>query len=277
MLIIDSQIHIWAPETPDRPWLPNRRAHREEAFGADEAIRAMDEVGVARAILVPPSWEGDRNDVTLAAAASHPDRFAVMGRLPLEQAVGEPLLSGWKDQPGMLGIRLTFNRTPEALYDGSADWFWPAAEKAGIPVMIFAPGHNRQIGDIAGRFPRLRLILDHVGLDVHAVGADAVRAAVDDAIPLAPHMNVAVKASALPSHVAEPYPFPSLHDSICRVVEGFGAERVFWGSDLTRLPCPYDEAVRLFMRELRCLSDEEKHLIMGRAIATWLQWPLGDQ
>jgi predicted TIM-barrel fold metal-dependent hydrolase len=276
MLLIDSQVHIWAAESPERPWLPNRRAHREVALGADELIRAMDAAGVDRAVLVPPSWEGDRNDVTLAAAASYPGRFAVMGRLPLEQAAGEPLLEGWKDQPGMLGIRLTFNRTPEVLSDGSAEWFWRAAERAAIPVMIFAPGRNAQIADVAGRFPQLKLILDHVGLDVHAVGADAVRAAVDDAIRLAPHLNVGVKASALPCHAADGYPFPSLHDSICRLVEGLGAERVFWGTDLSRLPCTYEQAIELFTHELPCLSEVEKQLIMGRSIATWLQWRFED-
>ena len=33
-------------------------------------------------MIVPPSWEGDRNDLALEAARLHPDRFAVMtGRL----------------------------------------------------------------------------------------------------------------------------------------------------------------------------------------------------
>ncbi len=33
----------------------------------------MGKAGVDRAILVPPSWEGDRNDVALEAAQAHPD------------------------------------------------------------------------------------------------------------------------------------------------------------------------------------------------------------
>ena len=37
----------------------------------------------------------------------------------------------------MLGIRLTFH-IPEhrkMLFDGSADWLWPAAERVGVPIM----------------------------------------------------------------------------------------------------------------------------------------------
>ena len=37
-------------------------------------------------MIVPPSWEGERNDLALAAASAHPDRFAVMGRLDTEAA-----------------------------------------------------------------------------------------------------------------------------------------------------------------------------------------------
>src|SRR5262249_4165608 len=44
--------------------------------------------------------------------------------------------------PRLLGLRVSFNAGQTAwLRDGAADWFWPAAEKAGIPVMFLAPGN----------------------------------------------------------------------------------------------------------------------------------------
>ena len=60
---------------------------------------------------------------------------------------------------------------------------------------------------------------------------------------------------------------------IRRVVQAFGPQRVFWGTDLTRLPCPYRQAVTLFTEELDFLSDTDKEWIMGRGIAEWLHWP----
>jgi L-fuconolactonase len=59
----------------------------------------MDAAGVARVVIVPPSWEGDRNDLALAAARLHPDRFAVMGRPSAEPRP----LDGWRDQPACSG------------------------------------------------------------------------------------------------------------------------------------------------------------------------------
>ena len=70
--VVDSQIHIWGANTPERPWPTHawdgKPAHpqREEPLGAEETLARMDEAGVARAVLVPPSWEGDRNDLALA-------------------------------------------------------------------------------------------------------------------------------------------------------------------------------------------------------------------
>ena len=86
MFIADSQVHVWTEETPDRPWIPGARerirlnGHREEAFSYEELIGLMDEGGVDRAILVPPSWEGDRLDYSLEACEKYPDRLGIMAR-----------------------------------------------------------------------------------------------------------------------------------------------------------------------------------------------------
>src|SRR5258708_3098676 len=104
MMIADAQVHLWAANTPERPW-PGRETqpHRPNPLGQAEMLAEMDVAGVDRAVIVPPSWEGDRNDLAVAAARAYPDRFAVMGRLALEDKASRAKLDGWKDQPGMLG------------------------------------------------------------------------------------------------------------------------------------------------------------------------------
>ena len=233
----------------------------------------MDVAGVDRVVIVPPFWEGDRNDLALEAARLHPDRFAVMGRLPIERPENRKWLSTWKDQPGMLGVRVTFSRGPQRVWlsDGTADWFWEAAERYGIPVMVFAPGSALKIGEVAARHRGLRFVIDHLALPL-GVHDEAIGPALSPLLALAPNANVAVKASGLPGYVTEPYPFPSLHPHIRRVVEAFGPQRVFWGSDLTSLRCSYRQVVTLFTEELDFLSHADKEWIMGRGIATWLNW-----
>ncbi len=277
MMIIDSQVHIWAPATPEKPYATDNasKPHRAIPLGADELLSEMDGAGVARCVLVPPTWEADRNDTALDAAREHPDRFAVMGRLSITDPRSRDLMATWKEQPHMLGIRMVFNRGQSAqwLHDGTADWFWDAAERCDIPVMSLAPADVPKLGEIAERHPGLRLVIDHMGLN-SVLRGKPLEPAVENVIKLARLKNVAVKVSALPCYVDEPYPFPSLYPLIRRVVDAFGPQRCFWGTDLSHLPCPYAQVVTLFTEEMKFLSAAEFEWIMGRALAEWLPWPL---
>ena len=277
MLVVDAQVHIWGPDTPDRPWPPGgaERAQKPYPVTKDLVLAGMKEAGVHRVVIVPPSWEGERNDLALEAARLHPDQFAVMGRLALEKPESRALLAGWRRQPGMLGMRFTFNTEQQRpwLTDGTAEWLWPAAERAGIPVMMSVSGQLPTVDRIAERHPGLRLVIDHLGLRSGSRGDEAF-AGLPELCALARRGNVAVKASALPCYATEPYPFRGLHGHIRRVYDAFGPRRMFWGTDWSRLPCPWRQAVTLFTEELPWLGREDQDWIMGRAICEWLGWPM---
>jgi predicted TIM-barrel fold metal-dependent hydrolase len=275
MIIIDSQVHVWPPDRPDRRLGPG---HDERTPYSYEQLRAdMDRAGVHRAILVPPSIDRNRNDYAVEAVRKYPDRFAVMGKVALETGAGKDVLKGWRDQPGMLGVRLTFHRDADRpwLSDGTADWFWPEAAFHDIPVMVHAPERLAEIGEIAERYPELRVIIDHMGF-ARATMDDAAGPAVERLNALAQYPNVFVKVSALPAFSTEPYPFKNLHEPLRRVIEAFGARRAFWGSDITRVPksCSYRQVVTQFTEELDFLSADDLDWIMGRGLAECLRWPI---
>src|SRR4051794_17108228 len=139
-MIVDAQAHLWTAETPDWKWVPGRKPQLPEPFTIEKLLPMMDEAGVDRVVIVPPSWPGDRNDYAIEAARRHPNRFAIMGRVPVQDPKSAALFAKWKEQPGMKGIRLTFMREQASLLtSGSADWVWAEAEKAGLPIMFFAP------------------------------------------------------------------------------------------------------------------------------------------
>jgi hypothetical protein len=83
MLIADSQVHLWGANTPARPWPAGRDHEAQKPYPVtkDMLLFEMELAKVNRIVIVPPSWEGDRNDLALEAARLHPDKFAVMGRL----------------------------------------------------------------------------------------------------------------------------------------------------------------------------------------------------
>jgi L-fuconolactonase len=280
--VVDAQVHIWAANSAQRPWVVEGRTHRDEPLGAGELLTEMDTAGVDAAILVPPTFEGYRNDLVLAAATAHPSRFGVLGRVALDdRARSEPLVRGWRQRPGALGFRLVLSagsdvnhpRAGSWLLDGSADWFWPVAQECGVPVMVHCIDLLGEIADIADRYPGLKLVVDHLGLPTPARDAEVGRR-VEDLAPLADRPNIAVKAGSIPCYTTESYPYPAMQGYLRRVVDLFGAHRVFWASDVTRLPCDYSMLVRFFATELSFLDDKERELVLGRGLCEWLDWRL---
>jgi len=273
MLIVDSQVHIWAANSPERPWPARHAPHKPEPITKDDMLREMAVAGVDRAILVPPSFEGDRNDIVLAAAQAHPGRFAVMGRLDPEAPTSRDEVRTWLTQPGMLGLRFTFHRPAlrPLLTESRIDWLWPEVEKAGVPIMtLLLPSDMHYIDRIAERHPALRLVIDHMGLtkgkDEEAFGE------LDKLLALAKRPNIAVKATCLPSYTTDAYPYRKLHPYLRRVYDAFGPKRIFWGSDMSRLPCTYRQSVTMFTEEMEFLSTQDLEWIMGRGVCEWLRW-----
>jgi predicted TIM-barrel fold metal-dependent hydrolase len=276
VLVVDSQVHVWGEDTPARPWRPGGHAHAQRAtpVSAAEVLGWMDAGGVDRAILVPPSWEGDRNDLALAAARAHPDRFAVMGRIDPGAKDLAAQLARWRDAPGMLGVRLALHteelRRP--FLEGRYEGLWGEAERLELPVMVLIHHpYLPRVGAIAAKHPRLRLTIDHLGLVSGEKDAHAFRD-VDKLLALAARPNVAVKASALPCYTDEPYPYPGLRPYLRRVFEAFGPRRMFWGTDQTRSPVGYREGIALFTEHMPFLGAADLEWVMGRGACEWLRW-----
>ncbi|MDE3102503.1 MAG: amidohydrolase [Chloroflexota bacterium] len=267
-VICDAQVH--APDLP----------HAGRAHGIDpgDLVRAMDGAGVGRAMVVPLAGPGETvdNAPALAIAARDPGRFRVMGLVDLpDRGATIAALRALHTTPGLVGIRVPFVR---ALYRGLLEqdrlgWFWGAAETYDVPLMLNVPGNLARIGTVAAAHPRLRIAIDHFGLEPYTIfDAKGLLAEIGPLLSLARYPNVSVKATALPCNVAEAYPFPSLHEPVRLVVAAFGARRVFWGSDLTRLTVSYADAMRLFTEALPFLSAADKDWVMGRAICEWSGW-----
>ena len=276
MLIADSQVHVWGANTPERPWPGRAHAQRDIPLGHAELLQEMNAAGVERLVIVPPSWEGDRNDLALAAVKAHPDRFAIMGRFNPEAPDAKQAIQGWRKQPGMLGMRFSFHIPilQQPLIDGKFDWVWAEAEKQGIALMILVPQPMVQVIDgVAARYPNLKIVMDHMSLTSGKPFDETIRD-FDKLLPIAKRPNVAVKASALPCYSAEPYPFTSVQAYARKAYEAFGGKRTFWGSDLSRSPVPYRQQIDMWLNDAPWLKAEDKEWVMGRGICDWLGWKL---
>ncbi len=279
MHIVDSQVHIWGADTQERPWPKAGDAGRNPTpqkvvpLGNRELLREMDAAGVQGVVIVPPSWEGEYNDLALDAAQTHPKRFAVMGRLDITASDSREKIKNWRSQPGMLGLRFLLAPGTPLLDEGADCWLWAEAERQGLPITIAPRGQYKLLGEVARRHPGLRLSVDHMGGDSSKRGADAFPH-LEEMLALAKLPNIAVKTSALPCVSAEPYPHPLMQSLVRRVYDAYGPTRMFWGTDLSRLPCSYSLGVSLFTEEMPWLKGEELEQVMGKAVCNWFGWDL---
>src|SRR2546426_7976557 len=271
MLIVDAQIHLWNAGNP------TSATHRQvPAYLKDDALKEMDAGGIDAALLTPHTpWDPNANELAVEAARQHPDKFAILGNFPLDKPESRALVDTWKQRPGMLGLRFTFLQPHMKTWptDGTIDWLWPAAERAGVPVALQAATFMPTVARVAERHPRLKLIVDHLGR-VSGTQDDAAWANLSEILALAKYPNVAIKATGAPSYSREAYPFRNIHTYLRQIYDAFGPARMFWGTDITRMPCSWRQCVTMFTEELPWLTGRDRDLVMGRAICDWLGWEL---
>ncbi len=277
MIITDSQIHLYLPDSDEHPWPPQFRGQPRDQLQhfPEDILPHMDGAGVQRAVLVPPSWSGDDNAPCLAWAAQYPDRFAVMGRFDMLDP-DQGRLETWMQQPHMLGVRFAGALDRGEWLDLERfGWFWTAVERLQIPVMLLAAEKRISlVKRIAERHPDLVIIMDHFGTTIGDLNTIDPWAYQNEVLELAKFPNVYGKLSALPLNTLEPYPFPSQTPFIRKAYDVFGPKRLAWGTDASRFRrSTYQEAVDHMLHTIDFLTDEDKEWIMGRTISTVLNWP----
>ncbi|MBU2533064.1 MAG: amidohydrolase family protein [Alphaproteobacteria bacterium] len=267
MQIIDAQIHLWTTEVDVVP------PHRREPFGIDEAIAEMDKAGVDGAVIHPPSWDPESHALALHAVERFPKRFSILGRIDPQAPDRTAQLDNWLRQPGVLGLRYTFLKPHEKTWmaDGTMDWLWPAAERLQVPIALLADGYLGHVDRIAEQHPGLKLIVDHFGVRRGNVD-DAAFASLPDVVALARHDNVAVKVTGGPQYVSGGYPFTGLTAPYRAIYEAFGPTRMFWGTDITRMPCSWRECVTAFTEHQAWMPAKDMAMVMGEGIRQWLGW-----
>ena len=265
MLIVDSQIHLWKNGLAP----PH---HRQAPYLAKDATIDMDCAGVDAAINHPPNWDADSNSYAIEAAEAYPNRFATLGWLKLDRPDAPERVRHWRTQSGMIGMRFLCKDEDERAWpvDGTMDWLWPLAEELALPIALCGPTLLPVVERIATRYPALKITIDHLGFVGFTPSHGLIQA--NGLLSWSRFPNVAVKLSGTPDYASDAYPFKSMHETVRRLYDAFGPERLFWGSDITRLKCTWRECKTMFTDEMPWLSAADLMLIMGESFCRWHQW-----
>jgi predicted TIM-barrel fold metal-dependent hydrolase len=273
--IIDSQVHAYEANSPQRPWrsVPNWPDH----VNGDEMVAAMDSVGVDGAILVSPfTMYGYDASYAVEVQRAHPGRFALVKPVDPDDPDVADVIADWKKVPGTVGIRIMLpsdaGREPD---DPGLTRILREAARHALPVNLLCWG-NLDVGEaLIDRHANTRFVLDHLGL-VQPRSPPAppdLWLELPKVLDLASRPNAVIKVSGACTMSREPYPYPDIWEPLARVFETWGIERCLWGTDWTRAfaVVNYEQAVEPF-RLTDQLSDTERAMLMGGACARTYGW-----
>ena len=271
---IDSQVHAYERNRPERPWSGFLQGP-DEVTG-DDMVAAMDAVGVDGALLVSP-FSLYRYDASYALEvyAKHPGRFGLIKPFdPQSEAVADEVAE-WAGTPGVVGARIMLTAQPFDADDPGLNRILAAGAKAGIPVNVACSGKLPLLRELARRHPDTQVVVDHVGLmqPFEPPAPPEPFADLANVISLAACDNVAIKISGACTLSHQPFPYPDIWEPLGKVFDAFGFERCMWGTDWTRAVglLTYEQGVEAF-RVTDQLSDAERAALMGGTLAQIYNW-----
>jgi predicted TIM-barrel fold metal-dependent hydrolase len=95
---------------------------------------------------------------------------------------------------------------------------------------------------------------------------------IPDLVKLARRPNVSVKATGAPGYASGRYPYASMHTYLRQIFDAFGPSRMFWGTDISKMPCSWKQCVTMFTEELPWLRGRDLELVMGGGLCAWWGW-----
>lgn len=274
MAVIDSQVHVYEADSPERPWV--QKITGPKHVTGEEQIAAMDALGIDGAIIVS-TYMTYRFDSSYAELvhARHPGRFALIKPVdPADPAVAEDM-TDWAAKPGAVGVRMMLafaDNTDPA--DPGLNLVLAEGARLGLPVNIFATRHLDAAYDLIAKHPDTQIVIDHVGLPQTYLRQDEdVWIDLPKVLKIAELPNARIKLTGAGTMSAQPFPFDDLWDRLLRIIDAYGTERCMWGSDWTRALkyLNYEQAVEYFRTSPR-LSDSDRAMLMGGAVERTYGW-----
>jgi predicted TIM-barrel fold metal-dependent hydrolase len=234
-------------------------------------IAAQDEAGIQKAALVQASTcYGHDNSYVVEAVAAYPERFTGVFSCNILDANATATMAHWMSK-GMTGLRLF---TTGSTMPGQQDWLddektfpaWGMAEENRLPVCLQMTAKGiPQLVNVLNRFPRLRVILDHLARPVQEDGPPYRGA--DSLWGLAKFPNVFLKVTernlvGASTGKATPESF------FGKAVAEFGANRIAWGSNYPASERPLTQLVKLARDTLAFLPSRDREWIFSGTAKT---------
>ena len=277
-MIVDTHVHVWEidpPRYPIGPTAPGWSSLPDEPGTADQLIADMDANGVQWSVLVQTSWSTWDNGYIADSTARFPDRFVGHGLIdPLDPKNAE-VARYWMKDRGLAGFRFhpMYYGEQKVLVKPENEALWEELSALDAVVQFHTAAYDAdQIATIATRYPKMRLLIDHMGYPK----VDEPMAAFMPIVELSRFDNIVFKLSDVKGRSKEAFPFVDVHPFIKALLDAFGPQRTMWGTGYPGYHrtkhnwLTLADEIRLIREGLPFVSARDADAILGEtAVALW--------
>lgn len=268
---VDIHPHIISGDTVRYPHSPlfgkQSDWSKERPVTPEGLIAAMDEAGVEKAAIVQSSTcYGFDNSYVVDSVAAFPARFTGVGSVDLLHPDAPATIRQWVAR-GISGLRLftggsTAAFDPSTLDDRRSFPAWDLCGELGLSMCIQTdPVGLAQVAGLAKRFPKVNIILDHLGRPDVLDGPPYKKAS--SLFGLVPFENIYLKLTPRifgdvrkGEASAETF-FP-------RLVAEFGSARLAWGSNFPASEKTMKENLDVAKQCLACVATADQEWIFAK-------------
>jgi len=232
-LTIDTHQHFWNLRREPMPWMTAAHATIARDFEPADLRPLLDACGIDRTVLVQSACTDGDTDAMFAQAAEHDWIAAVTAWVDLLSPAAAARLEVLALQPSLRGIRHLIHEEPDPhwiLQDAVLESL-AALEERGLVLELpcVFPRHLGDLPELAQRFPRLTIVIDHLAKPPLGTGRmDEWAAMLRRAAELP---NVCAKVSGLNTMLPPGWAASDLQPAVEVAVECFGPDRLMCGSD----------------------------------------------
>lgn len=266
MAIIDAHQHCWRLRRPECRWPGADLPGLYRDFSPADIEAEAKPLGVKGSILVQSQPDDRDTDYLLELASQSDFILGVVGWVDLKAEQASDRIAQLVRNPKLCGLR------PMLQDMAQDDWIVDPALAPAIEAMVGADlvfdalvfsRHLPYLEEFAGRYPELRIVLDHAAKPPIAAGSGADwRAGVTR---LASKANIYCKLSGLLTEASPDQGATELQPWVEALLELFGPERLLWGSDwpVVNLAADYRAWLEMSRQLLSGLSQAQHQKIFA--------------
>jgi predicted TIM-barrel fold metal-dependent hydrolase len=273
--IADIHPHIISSDTKRYPLAPlggeQSGWSQKRPVSFEQLIAAMDRAGVGKAAIVHASTVyGFDNSYVADAVAARPDRFTGVFSVDVLAPDAPAKIRYWVGRK-LTGLRLF---TTGSTMPGQQPWLedprlipaWECAGEMNIPIcMQMTPAAIPQLEKLLTRYPKIRVILDHL-----------LKPSIEDGPPypkaqflfdLARYGNVYLKCTS--RNVEEARKGKATPETFFpKLVKAFGVNRIAWGSNYPASEGTLEQFVTEVKQALASLPQQDQDWILHKTAQT---------